>query len=63
MQGILSKRKRIIHRYFDELNQSYVNAHNKDWKDLNIRGKNLDKLNCLEDNRVNDFEFYLKHLV
>ena len=39
MQGILSKRKRIIHRYFDELNQSYVQAHNKDWKDLNIRGK------------------------
>lgn len=40
MQTILAKRKRIIHRYFDELNQNYVQAHNKDWKDLNIKGKN-----------------------
>jgi len=37
MQSLLLKRKRILHRYFDELNQSYIQAHNKDWKDLNIK--------------------------
>ena len=40
LQTILTNKKRIIHRYFDELNQTYVQAHNKDWKDFHIKGRN-----------------------
>jgi hypothetical protein len=36
---ILSSKKRIIHRYFDELSQAYVESHNKDLNDFNLRGK------------------------
>lgn len=44
IQSILTNKKRIIHRYFDELNQTYVQAHNKDWKDFHIKGLKKNRL-------------------
>ena len=41
-QTILTNKKRIIHRYFDELSQTYVHSHNKDFKDFNLRGNFFD---------------------
>ena len=37
-QSILANKKRIIHRYFDELSQAYVQSHNKDYNEFNLRG-------------------------
>jgi len=39
LQSVLSSKKRIIHRYFDELSQAYVQCHNRDLKDFSIKGK------------------------
>jgi hypothetical protein len=36
--SILNHKKRIINRFFDELNQTYSQAHNKDLKDFKIKG-------------------------
>lgn len=38
LQSIIANKKRIVHRYFDELSQTYVQAHNTDLKDFNIKG-------------------------
>ena len=38
IQSVLSGKKRIIHRYFDELTQAYIQSHNKDLKEFNIKG-------------------------
>jgi hypothetical protein len=40
IQSIIASKKRIVHRYFDELSQTYVQAHNRDlnMKDFNIKG-------------------------
>ena len=38
IQSILANKKRIIHRYFDELSQAYIQSHNRDLKDFNIKG-------------------------
>ena len=39
VQTILTNKKRIIHRYFDELSQTYLQSHNRDFKDFSLRGK------------------------
>lgn len=39
MTTILTNKKRIMNRYFDELSQTYAQAHNKDLKDFNLKGK------------------------
>lgn len=38
LQTIINSKKRIINRYFDELSQTYVQSHNKDLKDFNLKG-------------------------
>jgi E3 ubiquitin-protein ligase RFWD2 len=38
MQSILNTKKRVVHRYFDELSQTYVQAHNREYKDFNLKG-------------------------
>ncbi|CAF0951716.1 unnamed protein product [Brachionus calyciflorus] len=38
IQTILNNKKRIINRYFDELSQTYVQSHNKDLTDFNLKG-------------------------
>ena len=30
IQSILANKRRIIHRYFDELSQAYIQSHNRD---------------------------------
>ena len=36
--NILTNKKRIMNRYFDELSQTYAQAHNKDLKEFNLKG-------------------------
>ncbi len=38
LKSVLASKKRIIHRYFDELSQAYVQSHNRDFSDFNRRG-------------------------
>ncbi len=38
LKSVLASKKRIIHRYFDELSQAYVQSHNRDFTDFNRRG-------------------------
>jgi hypothetical protein len=38
-QSILANKKRIIHRYFDELSQTYFQSHNRDLKDFSLKGQ------------------------
>jgi E3 ubiquitin-protein ligase RFWD2 len=39
IQSILACKKRIIHRYFDELSHKYVQSHNTDLKDFNLKDR------------------------
>lgn len=34
--SVLASKKRIVHKYFEELSQSYIQSYNRDFKELNI---------------------------
>ena len=64
IQSIIANKKRIVHRYFDELSQTYVQAHNRDlnMKDFNIKGK-IEKKSFLLIHIDIEQKLYLKKLL
>ena len=61
VQTLLASKKRVIHRYFDELSQTYMQSHNRDFKDFNVKNSSgpvvLDKMRSTMSKITNYSEF------
>lgn len=57
IQTLLNNKKRIINRYFDELSQTYVQSHNKDLKDFNLKGTQVGVLDHIRStvNKITNY--------